>query len=180
MSFLLSFGLSAPNRMRIRVRFCVRVAVGFSAQFVCQVFRVLNLYHTTITTVCKQSIKQIYPFLFLAILFLGKCLLGKCLSGQMSFWANVLQGKCLLGKCLSWQMLSGQMSSGQMLSGQMSFWANFFLGKCRLGKCPRQTSYGQMSLGKCRMGKRHGPFNHIVAGYGSELRIKTPTIPLSP
>jgi hypothetical protein len=55
---LLSFGLSVPNRMRIRVRFCVRVAVGFRAQFVFQVFRVLNLYHTPITTICKQSKKK--------------------------------------------------------------------------------------------------------------------------
>jgi hypothetical protein len=58
MSFLLSFGLSAPNCMRIRVRFCVQVAVGLRARFLSQVFRVLNLYHTPITTVCKQSLKK--------------------------------------------------------------------------------------------------------------------------
>jgi hypothetical protein len=58
MSFLLNFGLSAPNYKRIRVRFCVQVAAGFRAQFLYQVFRVLNLYHTPITTVCKQSIKK--------------------------------------------------------------------------------------------------------------------------
>jgi hypothetical protein len=57
--FMLSFGLSAPNRMRICVRFCVRVAVGFRAQFLYQVLRVLNLYHKPITTVGKQSIKKI-------------------------------------------------------------------------------------------------------------------------
>jgi hypothetical protein len=58
MSFLLLFGLSAPIRMRIRVRFCLRVAVGFRAQFVYKVFRVLNLYHTPITTVCKQELNS--------------------------------------------------------------------------------------------------------------------------
>jgi hypothetical protein len=58
MSFLLSFGLRAPNCVRIRVRFCVRVAVGFRARFLYQVFRVLDLYHTPIPTVCKQSIKN--------------------------------------------------------------------------------------------------------------------------
>jgi hypothetical protein len=44
--------------MRICVRFCLRVAVGFRAQFLYEVFRVLNLYHTPITIVCKQS-KQV-------------------------------------------------------------------------------------------------------------------------
>jgi hypothetical protein len=52
------FGLGAPICMQIPVRFCLRVAVGFRAQFVYKVFRVLNLYHTPITTVCKQSKKK--------------------------------------------------------------------------------------------------------------------------
>jgi hypothetical protein len=54
MSFLLSC-FSAPNRMRIHVRFCVQVAVGFRARFLYQVFRGFNLYHTPITTVCKKK-----------------------------------------------------------------------------------------------------------------------------
>jgi hypothetical protein len=47
--------------MRIRVRFCVRVAVGFRARLVYQVSRVLNLYYTPVTpvtTVCKKSTKN--------------------------------------------------------------------------------------------------------------------------
>jgi hypothetical protein len=63
MSFLLSFGSSPPNRMRIRVRFCVPVAAGFRARFLYEVFRILNLYDTPITTVCKHIIKRVNPSL---------------------------------------------------------------------------------------------------------------------
>jgi hypothetical protein len=63
MSFLLSFGLSAPNRMRIRVQFWEQVAVGFRARFVYKVFRVLNLYHTPWTAEARgPCIHPLLPF----------------------------------------------------------------------------------------------------------------------
>jgi hypothetical protein len=163
MSFLLSFGSIAPNRMQIRVRFCVGVGVGFRARFLYEVFRVSNLYDTPIITVCEIIIKKIFTsigiYLWQEIVFLGKCPSGQMSSGQMSFWANVFLVKCP----------SGQMSSGQMSSGQMSFWANVFLGKCLSGQISLWANVflGKRRMGKCRMGKCHGT-DHI---YNTEYRI---------
>jgi hypothetical protein len=147
--------------------FLQMVAVGFRARFAYQVFRVFNLYHTPITTICNNFFIIFFPYFYSNPPLAKK----KCLRSQTSFWANVFLDKCLSGQTSFWaNFLWSYVFMGKCILGQISLWANVlmdkrllgkhllgkclyglvFMGKYHLGKCYHgQTLYGQMSLPKC-------------------------------